>query len=313
LTTNEKFVENMTRWMEPAVAGDPSQRNPNRTPVAQIVRAKCLIAMNGLLYPGVLQARCRSDGPNGVDNRGDAVTRGRCDCGIVPVRQSPGGHDMALKIGDIAPDFEADTTEGRIRFHDWIGDSWAVLFSHPKDFTPVCTTELGYMAKLKPEFEKRHTKVIGLSVDPVDSHARWATDIRETQGYAPNFPMIGDPTLAVSKLYGMLPNELEGTCDGRTAADNQTVRNVFVIGPDKKIKLLIVYPMTTGRNFDEVLRVIDSLQLTAKHKVATPVNWKPGDDVIIAGSVSDDEAKQKYPQGWKAPRPYLRIVPPPTS
>jgi alkyl hydroperoxide reductase subunit AhpC len=218
---------------------------------------------------------------------------------------------MALKIGDVAPDFEADTTEGRLRFHDWLGDSWGVIFSHPKDFTPVCTTELGYMAKLKPEFDRRHVKVIGLSVDRVDSHARWASDIAETQGYAPNFPMIGDPDLAVSKLYGMLPADLEGSCDGRTPADNQTVRNVYVIGPDKKVKLMISYPMTTGRNFDEVLRVIDSLQLTAKHRVATPVNWKQGDDVIIAGSVSDDEAKTIYPQGWKAPRPYIRIVPQP--
>jgi alkyl hydroperoxide reductase subunit AhpC len=218
---------------------------------------------------------------------------------------------MALQIADIAPDFEADTTEGRIRFHDWIGDSWAVLFSHPKDFTPVCTTELGYMAKLKPEFDRRHVKIIGLSVDPVASHARWSTDIKETQGHAPNYPMIGDTNLTISKLYGMLPATVEGTCDGRTPADNQTVRNVFVIGPDKRVKLIIVYPMTTGRNFDEVLRVIDSLQLTAKHKVATPVNWKQGDDVIIAGSVSDEDAKQTYPQGWKAPRPYLRIVPQP--
>jgi alkyl hydroperoxide reductase subunit AhpC len=218
-----------------------------------------------------------------------------------------------LKIGDLAPDFEADTTQGRIRFHEWAGDSWVVLFSHPKDFTPVCTTELGYMAKLKPEFDKRNTKVIGLSVDPVDSHARWSNDILETQGHAPNYPMIGDPTLAISKAYGMLPADVGESCDGRTAADNATVRNVFVVGPDKKIKLIIVYPMTTGRNFDEVLRVIDSLQLTAQHKVATPVNWKPGDDVIIAGSVSDEEAKQKYPQGWKAPRPYLRIVPPPSA
>jgi len=216
-----------------------------------------------------------------------------------------------LTIGTTAPDFEADTTEGRIRFHDWIGDSWAVLFSHPKDFTPVCTTELGYMAKLKPEFDKRNTKVIGLSVDPVGSHSKWAKDIEETQGHAPNFPMIGDPDLAVSKLYGMLPRDLVGTCEGRTPADNQTVRNVYVIGPDKKVKLLIAYPMTTGRNFDEVLRVIDSLQLTAKHKVATPVNWKQGEDVIIAGSVSDDEAKQKYPGGWKSPKPYIRIVPQP--
>jgi thioredoxin-dependent peroxiredoxin len=218
---------------------------------------------------------------------------------------------MALQLGDIAPDFEAQTTEGPMRFHEWIGDSWTVLFSHPKDFTPVCTTELGYMAKLKPEFDRRNTKIVGLSVDAVDNHKRWSQDIKETQGHAPNFPMIGDPDLKVSKLYGMLPSTLEGTCDGRTAADNQTVRNVFVIGPDKKVKLMIVYPMTTGRNFDEVLRVIDSLQLTAKHKVSTPVNWKQGDEVIIAGSVSDDDAKKIYPKGWKAPRPYLRIVPQP--
>jgi alkyl hydroperoxide reductase subunit AhpC len=216
-----------------------------------------------------------------------------------------------LQIGSTAPDFEADTTEGRIRFHDWIGDSWAVLFSHPKDFTPVCTTELGYMAKLKPEFDRRNTKVVGLSVDPVDSHARWANDIKETQGHAPNYPMIGDPNLSVSKLYGMLPADLEGSCEGRTPGDNQTVRTVYVIGPDKKIKLMISYPMTTGRNFDEVLRVLDSLQLTAKHKVSTPVNWKPGEDVIIAGSVSDEEAKKTYPQGWKSPKPYIRIVPQP--
>ena len=215
---------------------------------------------------------------------------------------------MTLQIGDTAPDFEAQTTDGPIRFHEWIGNSWAVLFSHPKDFTPVCTTELGYMAKLKPEFDRRDTKIIGLSVDPVENHAKWSVDIRETQGYAPNYPMIGDPELKVAKLYGMLPASAPGTSEGRTPADNQTVRNVFVIGPDKKVKLLIVYPMTTGRNFDEVLRVIDSLQLTAKHKVSTPVNWKPGEDVIIAGSVSDDEAKKVYPQGWKAPRPYLRIV-----
>ena len=218
---------------------------------------------------------------------------------------------MSLQIGDVAPDFQAETTEGPIRFHDWIGDSWAVLFSHPKDFTPVCTTELGYMAKLKPEFDKRNAKIIGLSVDPVSNHSRWANDIKETQGLAPNYPMIGDTELKIAKLYGMLPASLEGTCEGRTPADNQTVRNVFVVGPDKKIKLIIVYPMTTGRNFDEVLRVIDSLQLTAKHKVATPVNWKQGEDVIIAGSVSDDEAKKTYPQGWKAPRPYMRIVPQP--
>ena len=220
---------------------------------------------------------------------------------------------MALRIGDVAPDFEADTTEGRIRFHDWIGNSWAVLFSHPKDFTPVCTTELGYMARIKPEFDKRNVKVIGLSVDPVENHARWSNDIKETQGHAPNYPMIGDTQLKVAKQYEMLPADLEGSCEGRTAADNQTVRNVLVIGPDKKIKLIIAYPMTTGRNFDEVLRVIDSLQLTAKHRVATPANWKPGQNVIIAGSVSDDEAKKIYPQGWQAPKPYLRIVPDPNA
>ncbi len=218
---------------------------------------------------------------------------------------------MGLKIGDVAPDFMAETTEGRIKFHDWIGDSWAVLFSHPKDFTPVCTTELGYMAKLKPEFDKRNTKIIGLSVDPVDDHARWANDIKETQGHAPNYPMIGDSDLNVAKLYDMLPAAAGSSSQGRTAADNMTVRNVFVVGPDKKIKLVLVYPMTTGRNFDEVLRVLDSLQLTAKHKVATPVNWKQGDDVIIAGSVSDEDAKKTYPDGWKSLRPYLRIVPQP--
>ena len=220
---------------------------------------------------------------------------------------------MALQIGEVAPDFEADTTQGRIRFHEWIGDSWCVLFSHPKDFTPVCTTELGYMAKIKPDFERRDVKVIGLSVDPVENHKRWSDDIRETQGHAPNFPMIGDGDLSISKLYGMLPASTAGTSEGRTPADNQTVRNVFVIGPDKKVKLLLVYPMTTGRNFDEVLRVINSLQLTAKHRVATPVNWQPGENVIIAGSVSDEEAKKIYPQGWEAPRPYIRIVPPPQT
>ncbi|MBV9221930.1 MAG: peroxiredoxin [Methylobacteriaceae bacterium] len=218
---------------------------------------------------------------------------------------------MALQIGDTAPDFEAQTTEGPIRFHDWIAGSWVVLFSHPKDFTPVCTTELGYMAKIKPEFDKRGVKIVGLSVDPVGNHAKWADDIKQTQGFAPNYPMIGDPDLTVSKLYGMLPASTSGTYEGRTPADNQTVRNVFVIGPDKKIKLVLVYPMTTGRNFDEVLRVIDSLQLTAKHKVATPVNWKQGEDVIIAGSVSDEDAKKTYPQGWKSPKPYIRIVPQP--
>jgi thioredoxin-dependent peroxiredoxin len=218
---------------------------------------------------------------------------------------------MTLRIGETAPDFEADTTAGKIKFHEWGGDSWVILFSHPKDFTPVCTTELGYMAKLQPEFEKRNVKIIGLSVDPVDAHSKWAKDIEETQGHAPTYPMIGDPELKVAKAWGMLPADLNATSQGRTAADNQTVRNVFVVGPDKKIKLILVYPMTTGRNFDEVLRVIDSLQLTAKHKVATPVNWKQGDDVIIAGSVSDDEAKQKYPDGWKSPKPYIRIVPQP--
>lgn len=215
---------------------------------------------------------------------------------------------MTLKLGDVAPDFEAETTEGRIRFHEWLGDSWGVLFSHPKDFTPVCTTELGYMARIKPEFDKRNVKVIGLSVDPVTNHGKWAEDIRETQGHAPNYPMIGDTDLAVSKLYGMLPNEAGDSCDGRTAVDNQTVRNVFVIGPDKKVRLIIVYPMSTGRNFDEVLRVIDSMQLTAKHRVATPVNWQPGNDVIILPAVSDDEAKARFPEGWKSPKPYLRIV-----
>ena len=214
-------------------------------------------------------------------------------------------------IGDLAPDFEADTTEGRIRFHEWLGNSWAVLFSHPKDFTPVCTTELGYMAKLKPDFDKRNTKIIGLSVDPVENHAKWATDIQETQGFAPNYPMIGDSDLSIAKTWGMLPAATTGAATARTAADNQTVRNVFVVGPDKKIKLVLVYPMTTGRNFDEVLRVVDSLQLTARHKVATPVNWRPGNDVIILPSVPEDEARQRFPGGWKVPKPYLRIVPQP--
>jgi len=218
---------------------------------------------------------------------------------------------MPVRIGDEAPDFTADTTEGKIKFHDWIGNSWCVLFSHPKDFTPVCTTELGYMAKIKPEFDKRGVKIIGLSVDPVEQHSGWANDIKETQGFAPNYPIIGDVDFNVSKLYGMLPASTSGDPLKRTPADNQTVRNVFVIGPDKKIKLVLVYPMTTGRNFDEVLRVIDSLQLTAKHKVATPVNWQQGDDVIIAGSVSNDDAQKIWPQGWKSPKPYIRIVPQP--
>jgi alkyl hydroperoxide reductase subunit AhpC len=218
---------------------------------------------------------------------------------------------MALQLGQLAPDFDAETTHGPIRFHDWIGDSWVVLFSHPKDFTPVCTTELGSMARLKSEFDRRNTKVIGLSVDPVANHVRWADDIRETQGHAPNFPMIGDTSLAIAKLYGMLPADTPGTSEGRTAADNHTVRTTFVIGPDKRVKLMLVYPMTTGRNVNELLRVLDSVQLTARHKVATPANWMPGGDVIIAGSVSDDDARKAWPNGWKAPRPYIRIVPQP--
>jgi alkyl hydroperoxide reductase subunit AhpC len=218
---------------------------------------------------------------------------------------------MSLRINDTAPDFEAETTEGKIRFHDWIGDDWVVLFSHPKDFTPVCTTELGYMAGLKPEFEKRNCKIIGISVDPVEDHTRWARDIEDTMGQAPNYPMIGDSDLKVAKLYDMLPAEAGDTAEGRTPADNATVRSVYIIGPDKKIKLMITYPMSTGRNFDEVLRVLDSIQLTAKHKVATPVNWKEGEDVIIIPTVSDSEAKEKFPEGWKAPKPYMRIVPQP--
>ncbi len=215
---------------------------------------------------------------------------------------------MSLRINDTAPDFTAQTTQGTIRFHSWIGDGWAILFSHPKDFTPVCTTELGYMAKIEPEFARRNTKLIGLSIDPVDNHERWSKDIQETQGHLPSYPMIGDTDLVVAKLYNMLPADEAGTSEGRTAATNATVRSVFVIGPDKKIKLMMTYPMTTGRNFDEILRVVDSMQMTAKHKVATPVNWKPGEDVIIAGSVSDDDAKKLFPDGWRAPKPYLRIV-----
>jgi alkyl hydroperoxide reductase subunit AhpC len=220
---------------------------------------------------------------------------------------------MTLLIGETAPDFEADTTEGRIRFHEWLGGSWGVLFSHPKDYTPVCTTELGAMAKLSPEFQRRNTRIIGLSVDPVDRHRGWAGDIAETSGFAPDYPMIADTDLSVSKLYRMLPADAGTTSEGRTAADNQTVRTVYVIGPDKKVKLVLSYPMTTGRNFDEVLRVIDSLQLTARHKVATPANWQQGEDVIIAGSVSDEEARQKYPEGWRAPKPYIRYVRQPTE
>ena len=218
---------------------------------------------------------------------------------------------MTLNIGAVAPDFEADTTIGKLKFHDWIGDSWALLFSHPKDFTPVCTTELGALARLQPEFDKRGVKLIGLSVDPVTKHSLWVKDIEETQGFGPTFPMIGDTDLAVSKLYDMLPASVSGNSDSRTAADNATVRNVFVIGPDKKIKLVLVYPMTTGRNFQEILRVIDSMQMTAKHRVATPADWAQGEDVIIAGSVTDDEAKTIYPDGWKSPKPYIRIVPQP--
>jgi len=220
---------------------------------------------------------------------------------------------MALRLGDTAPNFSATTTEGQIDFHQWLGDSWGVLFSHPKDFTPVCTTELGYMASIKPEFDKRNVKVIGLSVDPVENHSRWSNDIQDATGHAPNYPMIGDTDLAVSKLYDMLPASTGGSSEGRTAADNMTVRNVFVIGPDKKIKLLIVYPMSTGRNFDEVLRVIDSIQLTAKYSVATPVNWKDGEDVIIVPALNDEAAKEKFPDGWKTIKPYLRLVPQPNK
>src|SRR5438552_7891599 len=218
---------------------------------------------------------------------------------------------MSIRLNEIAPDFKAETTQGPISFHEWIGDGWAVLFSHPKDFTPVCTTELGYMAKLEPEFRKRNCKIIGLSVDPVESHAKWSQDILETQGFSPNYPMIGDRDLTVAKLYDMLPADEPGTSEGRTAGTNATVRTVFVMVPDSKVKLILTYPMTTGRNFDEILRVLDSMQLTAAHKVATPVNWKKGEDVIIVSSVSDAEAKEKYPEGWKAPKPYLRIVPQP--
>jgi thioredoxin-dependent peroxiredoxin len=226
-----------------------------------------------------------------------------------PPRKEP--TQMTLKLGDVAPDFEADTTEGSIKFHDWIGDSWAVLFSHPKDFTPVCTTELGYMAKIKPDFDARGVKIIGLSVDALDNHEQWAKDIEETQGVAPNYPIISDNDFNVAKLYGMLAADTSGDVAARTPADNQTVRNVFVIAPDKTLRLILVYPMTTGRNFDEVLRVIDSLQLTANHKVATPANWKPGEKVIIAGSVSNDQAREAYPDGWEEPRPYIRLVPQP--
>jgi alkyl hydroperoxide reductase subunit AhpC len=249
--------------------------------------------------------RCRRDGPRAGRDR--AVAAAVDDT----ARNQERNRHMGLRIGDQAPNFTARTTEGSINLHEWIGDQWAILFSHPKDFTPVCTTELGYMARLKPEFEKRNCKIIGLSVDPVDRHEKWAKDIEETQGTAPNYPIIGDPELSVAKLYDMLEAGVEGEATSRTAMDNATVRSVFVIGPDKKIKLMLTYPMSTGRNFDEVLRVLDSIQLTSKHKVATPVNWKHGDDVIILTSVSDEDAKKQYPDGWKAPRPYLRIVPQP--
>jgi alkyl hydroperoxide reductase subunit AhpC len=218
---------------------------------------------------------------------------------------------MALQIGNLAPDFDAETTEGPISFYKWLGKSWGVLFSHPKDFTPVCTTELGYMARLKPEFDRRDAKIIGLSVDPIADHRKWAKDIEETQGYALNYPLIADTDLTISRAWSMLPGRIDGSSGGRTAADNQTVRNVFIVGPDKRIQLILIYPMTTGRNFDEVLRVLDALQLTTAHRVATPVNWKPGEDVIIASTVSDADARLKYPQGWREPRPYLRIVPQP--
>ena len=230
---------------------------------------------------------------------------------LTSVNRETRGQPMSLRINDEAPNFTTETTQGTINFHEWIGDGWAILFSHPKDFTPVCTTELGYMAGLHPEFQKRNCKIIGLSVDPVTNHIKWAVDIEETQGHKVNYPMIGDPELKIAKLYGMLPAEAGNTSGGRTPADNATVRTVFVVGPDKKIKLMLSYPMSTGRNFDEVLRVVDSLQLTARHKVATPVNWRPGNDVIILPSVSEDEARQRFPGGWKAPKPYLRIVPQP--
>jgi alkyl hydroperoxide reductase subunit AhpC len=255
--------------------------------------------------PAVLRARPRRVQPAG----GKAPNAWRLGSTALVHRRSKEPH--MLRINDTAPDFSADTTQGRIRFHDWIGDSWAMLFSHPKDFTPVCTTELGYMAKIEPEFRRRNCKIIGLSVDPVGNHERWLDDIEETQGARPNYPMIGDPNLEVAKLFNMLPAEEPGTSEGRTPATNQTVRTVFVIGPDKKIKLMMTYPMTTGRNFDEILRALDSMQMTARHKVATPVNWKHGEDVIIAGSVSDEDAKQLFPAGWKAPKPYLRVVPMP--
>src|SRR2546421_11582287 len=292
------------------VRPDPARRRPAAVPVLrlldrrrrghQLARFRRVPRAAGQVSSPVRGVR----GPR-LHGRGDT----RTDANVMSNEEEK----MALQLGDTAPDFEVDSTEGRIRFHEWIGDSWAVLFSHPKDFTPVCTTELGYMAKIKPEFDRRGVKIIGLSVDATSDHEAWAKDIEETQGTAPNYPLIGDPYLTVAKLYGMLAAETSGDAKERTPADNQTVRNVFVIGPDKKVKLILVYPMTTGRNFDEVIRVIDSLQRTAQHKVATPVNWQPGDEVIIAGSVTNDEAKEIYPEGWKSPKPYIRIVPDPGS
>jgi thioredoxin-dependent peroxiredoxin len=239
------------------------------------------------------------------------MDRGAANAHICATTAKTGETDMTLQIGDTAPDFEAETTAGRIRFYDWVGDSWCIIFSHPKDFTPVCTTELGYMAKLKPEFDRRNCKILGLSVDSVDDHVRWSKDIQDTMGHAPNYPMIGEGNLAIAKLYGMLPAGAGDKAAGRTAGDNATVRNVYIVGPDKKIKLVISYPMSTGRNFAEVLRALDSVQLTARHQVATPVNWQQGEDVIIVPSVSDEAAKAKYPGGWKAPKPYIRFVPQP--
>ncbi len=249
-----------------------------------------------------------------VDPSFESWMAGKCFAASVPRTQKHITQEKdktMLRINDEAPNFTAETSQGTINLHEWIGNGWAILFSHPKDFTPVCTTELGYMAGLQPDFAKRNCKIVGLSVDPVSSHSKWAVDIEETQGHKVNYPMIGDPELKIAKLYDMLPADAGNTCDGRTAATNATVRTVFVIGPDKKIKLMLSYPMSTGRNFDEVLRVLDSIQLTAKHQVSTPVNWKPGEDVIISGSVSDDDARKKFPGGWKAPRPYIRIVPQP--
>src|ERR1700693_3380775 len=275
-------------------------------PIVSIV--SIVVSWNPEAYDA--QARVQTENRVGPYVRADLRRLERC-LKILGHRDHDSGRQTMLRINDEAPNFTAETSQGTINFHEWIGNGWAILFSHPKDFTPVCTTELGYMAGLQPDFTKRNCKIIGLSVDPVTQHSKWAQDIEETQGHKVNYPMIGDPSLEIAKLYNMLPAESGNTSEGRTAANNATVRTVFIVGPDKKIKLMLSYPMSTGRNFDEVLRVLDSMQLTAKHKVATPVNWKHGDDVIILPSVSDEEAKQKYPGGWKAPRPYLRIVPQP--